>query len=225
MPQGAGVPARSWQPTTRPSATMTSLLWPSLLSATSSAYPAGRRGQGVLRSGHRLARTGAEDESDERLVSLLTGLLDVAARLALRDLGDIAGAAADTRRALGVCDGSTVAVGRTCSKRPAATRRSRAWPGGPDRVSRRPREKQEAAKAMELLRQAVAIGFRNANLLRIESALDPLRDRADFKKLMAELEKNVPTAASEEVTSRDVARTTGRQQSKRPASVSPGRRS
>ena len=45
---------------------------------------------------------------------------------------------------------------------------------------------------MEWLGRAVANGYRNTNQLRIESALDPLRNRADFKKLMAELEKNAP---------------------------------
>jgi hypothetical protein len=45
-----------------------------------------------------------------------------------------------------------------------------------------------AAKAMEWLQRAVANGYRNTNQLRIESALDPLRDRSDFKKLVAELE-------------------------------------
>jgi hypothetical protein len=50
----------------------------------------------------------------------------------------------------------------------------------------------EAAKAMECLGRAVANGYRNANQFRIETALDPLRDRADFKKLMAELERNSP---------------------------------
>jgi hypothetical protein len=45
---------------------------------------------------------------------------------------------------------------------------------------------------MEWLHQAVANGYRNTNQLRIESALDPLRDRADFKKLMADLEKSAP---------------------------------
>ena len=58
---------------------------------------------------------------------------------------------------------------------------------------------QEAAKAMECLGRAVANGYRNANEFRIESALDPLRNRPDFKKLMAELEKNSPAAAREEV--------------------------
>ena len=49
-----------------------------------------------------------------------------------------------------------------------------------------------AAKAMMYLNRAVANGYGNQNELRIESALDPLRNRADFKKLMAELEKNSP---------------------------------
>jgi hypothetical protein len=47
-----------------------------------------------------------------------------------------------------------------------------------------------ADKAMESLIRAVAYGYRNANEIRIESAFDPLRNRPDFKKLMAELEKN-----------------------------------
>ncbi len=55
-------------------------------------------------------------------------------------------------------------------------------------------EGEEAGnKAMEWLQRAVASGFRNRNLLRIESALDPLRNRDDFKTLMAELEKNSPS--------------------------------
>ena len=51
---------------------------------------------------------------------------------------------------------------------------------------------EAAARAMEWLGRAVANGYRNTNQLRIESALDPLRNRADFKKLMAELEKKSP---------------------------------
>jgi hypothetical protein len=51
----------------------------------------------------------------------------------------------------------------------------------------------EAARAMECLGRVVATGYRNVNALRIESALDPLRNRPDYKKLMAELEKNAPS--------------------------------
>jgi len=45
----------------------------------------------------------------------------------------------------------------------------------------------EAARAMEWLGRAVAMGYRNANALRIERALDPLRSREDFRLLMTEL--------------------------------------
>ncbi len=45
---------------------------------------------------------------------------------------------------------------------------------------------------MEWLGRAVGNGYRNTNELRIESAFDPLRDRADFKKLVTELGKKPP---------------------------------
>ena len=52
--------------------------------------------------------------------------------------------------------------------------------------------KDAADQAMEWLDRAVAMGYRNTNQMRIESALDPLRNRPDFKKLTAELEKDAP---------------------------------
>jgi hypothetical protein len=45
----------------------------------------------------------------------------------------------------------------------------------------------EAARAMESLVRAVAAGYRNANETRIESALDLLRGRDDFKLMMMDL--------------------------------------
>ncbi len=139
--------------------------------------------------------TRVQDGSDERGAPLRSGLLDAAAR---------AGPSRPRRRrrsgrrypasarscATGCYRGRPGTSSR--SRWPAVTRRSRAWPGGPDRVSRRPRGRRAAARAMEWLDRAVASGYRNTNQLRIESALDPLRDRPDFKKLMAELEKNSP---------------------------------
>ena len=112
--------------------------------------------------------------------------------LTLRDLGDPAGAAADVRRALRLCDGLPPRSGRdlfetACCHAALAGLAGRAGSG----VSAAEGE-AEAARAMEWLGRAVANGYRNTNQLRIESALDPLRDRADFKKLMAELEKNSP---------------------------------
>ncbi len=47
--------------------------------------------------------------------------------------------------------------------------------------------KAAAAKAMDYLGRAVAVGYRNANEIRIESALDPLRSRDDFRLLMMDL--------------------------------------
>jgi len=45
----------------------------------------------------------------------------------------------------------------------------------------------DADKAMTLLHKAVAQGYRNADAMAKEVALDPLRDRADFRLLMMDL--------------------------------------
>jgi hypothetical protein len=45
----------------------------------------------------------------------------------------------------------------------------------------------EADRAMELLRRAVAMGYRRADALRTEATLGPLRDRDDFRLLMLDL--------------------------------------
>jgi hypothetical protein len=45
----------------------------------------------------------------------------------------------------------------------------------------------EADRAMEWMRRSVAMGCRNANEFRIESALDPLRSRDDFRLMMMDL--------------------------------------
>jgi hypothetical protein len=49
--------------------------------------------------------------------------------------------------------------------------------------------KEYADRALAALRQAVPAGYRDAAQVRKETALDPLRGRDDFKKLMADLEK------------------------------------
>ena len=49
--------------------------------------------------------------------------------------------------------------------------------------------KTHADQAMALLRKAVDASFGDINLYRTEGALDPLRQREDFKKLLAELEQ------------------------------------
>ena len=49
--------------------------------------------------------------------------------------------------------------------------------------------KAEADQAMTLLRKAVGIGYRDPVAFRTDSALDPLRQREDFQKLLQELEQ------------------------------------
>jgi eukaryotic-like serine/threonine-protein kinase len=48
--------------------------------------------------------------------------------------------------------------------------------------------RSEAEKAMDLLKDAIALGYRSPDSYRTESALDPLRDRPDFHALMMDLE-------------------------------------
>ena len=45
----------------------------------------------------------------------------------------------------------------------------------------------QAEKAMAVLRQAVTMGYRNPYAYRTESALDPLRNRPDFRILLMDL--------------------------------------
>ena len=49
-----------------------------------------------------------------------------------------------------------------------------------------------ADRAMEFLQKAVKAGYKDAALLKKDTDFDPLRDRADFKTLLADLEKEFP---------------------------------
>jgi eukaryotic-like serine/threonine-protein kinase len=48
-------------------------------------------------------------------------------------------------------------------------------------------EMDQAEKAMAVLRLAVTMGYTNSDAFRTESALDPLRNRADFRVLVMDL--------------------------------------
>ena len=48
--------------------------------------------------------------------------------------------------------------------------------------------KDDADRAMEWLHKAVQAGYKDAAHMKKDTDLDPLRERADFKKLVAELE-------------------------------------
>ena len=106
--------------------------------------------------------------------------------LALRDLGDLSGAAAGTRRALGLYDALASRSGEEWFETACchAALEGLASPGSG--VSAAEGE-NHAALAMGLLRKAVGTGYRNASAFRIDSALVPLRDRPDFRLLVMDL--------------------------------------
>jgi tetratricopeptide (TPR) repeat protein len=99
-------------------------------------------------------------------------------------LGDPVGAATNVRRALKISDGLTLEHGldwynASCCHAALAGLAGVAGSGvSADEAAR------AAHKAMELLTQSVKLGIRNTNEFRIESALDSLRQRPDFRLLM-----------------------------------------
>jgi eukaryotic-like serine/threonine-protein kinase len=112
--------------------------------------------------------------------------------LAHRDLGDLARAAADMRRAMGLYDALAAKSGEdqfgiACCRAALAGLAER--DGAAVSAAQ---GTDEAAQAMAALRNAVEAGFRNTAAFRTESALDALRKRADFRKLLEELEKKLP---------------------------------
>lgn len=52
--------------------------------------------------------------------------------------------------------------------------------------------KTQAEQAMTMLRKSIDLGYRNVLAFRNESALDALRKRVDFNKLLQEVEKPSP---------------------------------
>ena len=106
------------------------------------------------------------------------------ARLAV---GDPAGSAADWQRAVATFeampprDPESAFLEACCHAMlaGAATRVGSRVPPGDGPI--------EAARAMDILRQAVAMGFRSARQYRNEPALGPLRDRDDFQLLIMDL--------------------------------------
>jgi tetratricopeptide (TPR) repeat protein len=107
--------------------------------------------------------------------------------LARRAVGDPAGAAADVRRATALYDPLPWRTGKewflsACAHAALAGLAGQAGAG----VSAA-EGTEEAARAMALLHKAVAIGYRSPGAYRNEDALDPLRDRTDFRLLMLDL--------------------------------------
>ena len=112
--------------------------------------------------------------------------------LARRDLGDPAGAAADTRRALSLFEGLPSRGGEdmfytACCHAALAGLSGNDASGVPAAEA-----KTQAEQAMAMLRKTVDLGYRNALAFRNESALDALRKREDFKRLLKEVENPLP---------------------------------
>jgi serine/threonine-protein kinase len=107
--------------------------------------------------------------------------------LARRDLGDSAGATADIRQALALCDGQSTRSREewyetACCHAAAASLAGTAGSG----VSAS-EAAGEADAAITLLKKAVALGYRLTDAIRTEPPLDALRDRPDFRLLMMDL--------------------------------------
>ena len=108
--------------------------------------------------------------------------------LARRALDDIAGAAADARRAVALSEGLSSLTNRewfetACVHAVLVGLAGRAGSGvsAAEAVT-------EADAAMALVRKAIELGYRSGNASRTEDALDPLRSRDDFRLLMMDLE-------------------------------------
>ncbi|HEV8072203.1 MAG TPA: serine/threonine-protein kinase [Planctomycetaceae bacterium] len=126
--------------------------------------------------------------------------------LARRDLGDLAGAVTDIRRALQLGKGLPqyyvrYVFERACSHAALAGLAERPGSGVSGLEGR-----AAATEAMKWLNRLAATGYRNVNELRIESAFDALRGREDYRKLMAELELEISPArpVQKKATSRGI---------------------
>jgi tetratricopeptide (TPR) repeat protein len=96
-------------------------------------------------------------------------------------------ASADARRALGLYDGLASRSGDEWFETACCHAALSALAGRGGVGASAAEREEEAARAMRLLSQAVGMGCRDANAFRTEPALDPLRDRADFRILMMDL--------------------------------------
>ncbi len=108
------------------------------------------------------------------------------------NLADPAGAAADTRRALALLEGLPSRTGgewfeTACAHAALVGLAGNVVSGVPAIEG-----KKEAEIAIKHLKNAIDMGYCNPDSFRTETALDPLRNRADFKKMVAELERRSP---------------------------------
>src|SRR5262249_25455477 len=107
--------------------------------------------------------------------------------LARLDLGDVAGAAEDTRRSLAIWDALPTLNGENWFVTACCHATLSALAGREGSGVFAADAPVEAARAIALLRRAIDLGHRNRAYYRYETALDGLRHRADFRLLMQDL--------------------------------------
>jgi serine/threonine-protein kinase len=102
--------------------------------------------------------------------------------------GDLAGAAADIRRALGVLDALEWRRAEELFEAACCHAALSGLSGQSAAGISAADGKDEAARAVGLLRQAFGMGYRDANAFRTEAALDLLRAREDFRLLIMDID-------------------------------------
>ena len=91
------------------------------------------------------------------------------------------------RRALELLDGRASRSGEEWYEAACCHAAQVGLPGAPGSELSAGSGPAEADRAMEQLRRAVGMGYRNLGSFRTEAALGPLRDRSDFQLLMMDL--------------------------------------
>jgi tetratricopeptide (TPR) repeat protein len=107
--------------------------------------------------------------------------------LARRALGDHAGAVSDLRQAVALFDAQTSPSGEICFESACAHSALAGLAGQAGSGVLAADRPSEADRAMALLRQAVAMGYSNPEQYRTDDALNPLRNRNDFRQLLMDL--------------------------------------
>jgi tetratricopeptide (TPR) repeat protein len=151
----------------------------------------------------RLGRPAEASQQCERAITILEDLLRedpqstedrailaegyLSRGLTRRVLADPAGAAADARRVVALYDALPLRFGErwflsACAHAALAGLAGRDGSGVSSAEAT-----SEAETAVALLHKTVRVGYRNPDAYRTEDALDPLRDREDFKLLMMDL--------------------------------------
>ncbi len=105
----------------------------------------------------------------------------------LFDAGDPAGAGAAWGRAVELYDGLELPNGEQAFLRSCCHAGLAGLAARPGSGVSAGEGQAELDRAMSWLRRAVALGYRNPDAYRNESALDPIRDRPDFRLLMMDL--------------------------------------